>query len=223
MSHPELSRYLHMLANPHPPVRRRQRLRRQSVNIYDTHDAAQVLQHNAMELDYFITMMQRHDEQKPSVAPPMSPKAMSRLAHYRILPVDRELHRDDTQECTVCCERLIDGVALIRLDCGHVFHANCVAPWLHRSCTCPTCRFEHETVHPNFEASRLDRMKGRAVSRCQCPPSGAHRCFFTAKNGEHCAVITGSESLSVAPTLTSKVETNHHHLDEAVRFLMSQI
>lgn len=52
-------------------------------------------------------------------------------------------------ECSIClCD--VDagdadcgggGAAAFELGCGHFFHPGCIAPWLRRSETCPTCRW----------------------------------------------------------------------------------
>jgi len=46
--------------------------------------------------------------------------------------------------CTICSEQfdfdcLHDVSAL---HCGHIFHADCLTPWLNQSMTCPHCRQE---------------------------------------------------------------------------------
>ncbi|KAG0634289.1 hypothetical protein HOY80DRAFT_538042 [Tuber brumale] len=45
-------------------------------------------------------------------------------------------------ECVVCLEEYIDGVSrVMRLPCGHEFHAGCITPWLTtRRRTCPICK-----------------------------------------------------------------------------------
>ncbi|KAL7929576.1 hypothetical protein V8C35DRAFT_315159 [Trichoderma chlorosporum] len=45
-------------------------------------------------------------------------------------------------ECVVCLEEYIDGVSrVMRLPCGHEFHADCITPWLTtRRRTCPICK-----------------------------------------------------------------------------------
>ncbi|KAG5927856.1 hypothetical protein E4U42_001698 [Claviceps africana] len=45
-------------------------------------------------------------------------------------------------ECVVCLEEYIDGVSrVMRLPCGHEFHAACITPWLTtRRRTCPICK-----------------------------------------------------------------------------------
>ena len=36
---------------------------------------------------------------------------------------------------------LKDGL-LLRIPCNHIFHGNCIKPWLERSGTCPVCRYQ---------------------------------------------------------------------------------
>ncbi|KAF7589796.1 hypothetical protein BBP40_003858 [Aspergillus hancockii] len=45
-------------------------------------------------------------------------------------------------ECVVCLEEYIDGQSrVMRLPCGHEFHAECITPWLTtRRRTCPICK-----------------------------------------------------------------------------------
>jgi hypothetical protein len=107
---------------------------------------------------------------------PASPTAIMRLPKARVFPWDRENSRDCTKTCGVCCDRLVDGVVLTRLPCGHVYHLCCVLPWLAKNCTCPECRYEIETKNPRFEAGRKRRMKDRATVTCSC--EGTHTCFF---------------------------------------------
>lgn len=41
-------------------------------------------------------------------------------------------------ECSICTEDFVDGVMLRLLLCGHMFHPECIDPWLERrSRTCP--------------------------------------------------------------------------------------
>merc|ERR1719235_2885936 len=42
--------------------------------------------------------------------------------------------------CAVCLELL--GQTCVRLPCAHVFHRDCVVPWLAQRGTCPNCRAE---------------------------------------------------------------------------------
>jgi hypothetical protein len=113
---------------------------------------------------------------------PTSVAFLSQLPRARIFPKDRIVFGHDDTECSICCSRLVDGVVLMRLCCGHVFHVQCLTPWLSHRSTCPGCRYEMPTegvAHSEAaETNRRERMKGRVTYRCRCPSSGMHSCFF---------------------------------------------
>lgn len=43
-------------------------------------------------------------------------------------------------DCPICLLDIHKGEDPIVLQCGHVFHALCIAEWLRRAATCPTCK-----------------------------------------------------------------------------------
>ena len=42
--------------------------------------------------------------------------------------------------CKICLEEFADEAKVRRTNCQHVFHSDCLATWLARQNTCPTCR-----------------------------------------------------------------------------------
>lgn len=44
--------------------------------------------------------------------------------------------------CTVCVEQIKLGSKGMFMPCGHIYHPDCLTPWLDTNNTCPTCRFE---------------------------------------------------------------------------------
>uniref|UniRef100_A0A6E8VPX5 RING-type domain-containing protein n=1 Tax=Anopheles coluzzii TaxID=1518534 RepID=A0A6E8VPX5_ANOCL len=44
--------------------------------------------------------------------------------------------------CSVCSELYVPTVHVVITPCGHMFHNDCILPWLERSRTCPDCRTE---------------------------------------------------------------------------------
>lgn len=138
-------------------------------------------------IDAVAFLQQRHQEQLQRAAaanydkklpPRTADGVLTQLPRARVLPDHRKAFEHDTSICSVCSDRLIDGVALIRLPCGHLYHINCCVPWLNRSNTCPECRYELPTSDLKYEQGRLERMKDRKTIECTCHPSGMHTCFF---------------------------------------------
>mmetsp|Transcript_3393 Transcript_3393/g.7112 ORF Transcript_3393/g.7112 Transcript_3393/m.7112 type:complete len:218 (+) Transcript_3393:156-809(+) len=110
--------------------------------------------------------------------PGASDGAISRLPHMRIFPHEEGKYQGHTECCSVCFGRLMEGVALVRMPCSHIFHITCAVEWLSRKCTCPDCRYELQTNHGRFEKGRVARMKGRKTYTCNCRPSDNHPCFL---------------------------------------------
>ena len=46
----------------------------------------------------------------------------------------------ESGSCTVCLDEVDLLQSAVRLPCGHVFHSECILPWVSRAATCPNCR-----------------------------------------------------------------------------------
>ena len=57
----------------------------------------------------------------------------------------------NTPSCSLCLLdfELSEGVTM--LPCSHIFHKDCVTPWVEKSCSCPICRSEISDVAPSME------------------------------------------------------------------------
>lgn len=48
---------------------------------------------------------------------------------------------DDTTQCTICLESMVDNSHIITTNCKHFFHRDCLLDWMVRDHDdCPTCR-----------------------------------------------------------------------------------
>lgn len=75
---------------------------------------------------------------RPDQVHPASPNAVQ---HLQSVSVSRE-NEVKGEICTVCQERLKRGETVKKLSCAHLFHEECVVPWLQTHNTCPVCRQE---------------------------------------------------------------------------------
>ena len=71
--------------------------------------------------------------------------AMVAQKHIDELPTETftqvQPNADDSEvKCLVCQHEYACGETLRRLPCGHVFHCECVDPWLLKNDNCPYCR-----------------------------------------------------------------------------------
>jgi len=87
--------------------------------------------------------------------PPASTDVVDKLPKIKITSAQVESKLD----CTVCqCEYENDEEAL-QLPCEHVFHIDCITPWLKMNNSCPVCRFELPTDNQDYENSKKEKKK----------------------------------------------------------------
>lgn len=59
--------------------------------------------------------------------------------------------------CSICYDFVSSECILSNLDCGHIYHANCLSQWIKTSQTCPECRKKFtkppSRVYPNFDVN----------------------------------------------------------------------
>ena len=68
-------------------------------------------------------------------------------------------------ECSICIcpieancapSEACTGCPALKLGCGHYFHAECIKPWLLKSSSCPTCRWQCKKMrHPRAKAAAV--------------------------------------------------------------------
>jgi hypothetical protein len=46
----------------------------------------------------------------------------------------------EKEECSLCLDEFSEGEELLQLKCSHVFHEQCLGPWVLKSKECPLCK-----------------------------------------------------------------------------------
>ncbi|ORY35545.1 hypothetical protein BCR39DRAFT_555693 [Naematelia encephala] len=59
----------------------------------------------------------------------------------RITFTEESLEKSVYKDCPVCKEDFTVGDEVMRVPCAHVFHPDCLQPWLKINGSCPVCRF----------------------------------------------------------------------------------
>ena len=59
---------------------------------------------------------------------------------------------DSNLQCSVCWDDFKLEEEVRQLKCEHIFHEDCIIPWLELHNTCPVCRTEQEENEANAEA-----------------------------------------------------------------------
>jgi len=99
-------------------------------------------------------------QQQGRGAPPASGSILSRLPKIVIT----QNHVKENLECSVCKDTFALNDNALQLPCSHLYHVDCIEPWLKQHCTCPVCRYELPTEDEEYEKGRKQRMATRNVN-----------------------------------------------------------
>ncbi|KAL9645514.1 hypothetical protein ABK040_000579 [Willaertia magna] len=108
---------------------------------------------------------QQYMQQQINKTTPTSNKIINELPSFQLTKERKEImnqcgeHCDHS--CSVCICDFEESENLIRLPCGHLFHKDCIMPWIKDHNSCPTCRFELPTDDTIKEKERIKRMNER--------------------------------------------------------------
>lgn len=91
--------------------------------------------------------------------PPASKSAIESMPTIQIVPT----HVSSDSHCAVCKEAFELGSEAREMPCKHIYHPDCILPWLSLRNSCPVCR--HEL--PADAATGLDSESGTGVGRAE--------------------------------------------------------
>ncbi|KAA8544514.1 hypothetical protein F0562_022446 [Nyssa sinensis] len=86
-------------------------------------------------LEELIEQLTMHERQGPPPAPRSSIDAMP-----TIKITQRNLNTDS--HCPVCKDKFEFGSEARQMPCNHIYHSDCIVPWLVQHNSCPVCRLE---------------------------------------------------------------------------------
>ncbi|XP_062101209.1 E3 ubiquitin-protein ligase RING1 [Humulus lupulus] len=87
-------------------------------------------------MNELIEELTQNDRQGPAPAPE---SAISSIPTIKIL--ESHLNKD-TEYCPVCKEEFQLGGEAKEMPCKHIYHSDCIVPWLRLHNSCPVCRHE---------------------------------------------------------------------------------
>ncbi|KAK9124954.1 hypothetical protein Scep_013800 [Stephania cephalantha] len=96
-------------------------------------------------LDDLIEMLTRNERRGP---PPAAQSSIDAMPTVKI--TQRHLRTDS--HCPVCKDRFELGSEARQMPCNHIYHADCIIPWLVQHNSCPVCR--HELPPQGLSAAR---------------------------------------------------------------------
>lgn len=97
-------------------------------------------------LDQLIEQLSQNDRCGPPPAPRAAVDAMPTIK------IDSQ-HLTHSSHCPVCKERFEVGGEAREMPCKHIYHSDCILPWLAQHNTCPICRQGLPTEVPDSAES----------------------------------------------------------------------
>ncbi|XP_076295545.1 E3 ubiquitin-protein ligase RNF181-like [Lasioglossum baleicum] len=94
--------------------------------------------------------------QTTRLPPPASKSAIENLEEIKI-------SSSESKQCPVCLKEFENGISAKRMPCKHIFHKECIIPWLEKTNSCPLCRHQLPTDDEDYEMYRKE--KQREVAR----------------------------------------------------------
>lgn len=108
--------------------------------------------------DYFIgpgleQLIQQLAENDPNRygTPPASKSAVEGLPNIKITD---EMLASESSQCAVCKDSFELDEEAKQIPCKHIYHKDCILPWLELHNSCPVCRYELPTDDPDYENRR---------------------------------------------------------------------
>ncbi|XP_022725131.1 E3 ubiquitin-protein ligase RING1-like [Durio zibethinus] len=105
--------------------------------------------------DYFIgpgleQLIQQLAENDPNRygTPPASKSAIDSLPSVKIT---KNHLNSEFNQCAVCMDEYEEGAQAKQMPCKHLYHKDCIIPWLELHNSCPVCRHELPTDDPDYE------------------------------------------------------------------------
>ncbi|XP_062026856.1 E3 ubiquitin-protein ligase RING1 [Rosa rugosa] len=98
-------------------------------------------------LEQLIQQLAENDPNRYGT-PPASKSAIEALP---VVKISKELLDSDSSQCAVCKDSFELGEEAKQMPCKHLYHSDCILPWLELHNSCPVCRHELPTDDSEYE------------------------------------------------------------------------
>jgi hypothetical protein len=132
-------------------------------------------------LNDFLNYTFQLQQQQRTGPPPASKSAVERLDEIKVT----EAHIKTQALCSVCQDTFGKGDSALGLPCDHLYHRECITPWLTEHNTCPMCRYELPTDDAEYERGRIQRMQKRDEAKRQ----RERKCELGRMRNEDCVLL----------------------------------
>lgn len=101
-------------------------------------------------LDQLIQQLAENDPNRYGT-PPASKTSIEAMPTIQI---SEEHLGTDAAQCAVCKDEFELGSQVRQMPCKHMYHPDCILPWLAQHNSCPVCRYEMPTDDPEYNSNR---------------------------------------------------------------------
>eukprot|EP00850_Spirogloea_muscicola_P016228 SM000130S27115 [mRNA] locus=s130:224191:226829:- [translate_table: standard] len=110
--------------------------------------------------EQFLQQLAEQDQNRHG-PPPASKTAVEAMP---VIIIGPEHVGTDASQCAVCKDEFELGTAVRQMPCKHMYHPDCILPWLEQHNSCPVCRYELPTDDPDYERTRSGDGAGTRVA-----------------------------------------------------------
>lgn len=79
------------------------------------------------------------------------PAARSAVEALPSITITDEILSSELAQCAVCKDEFERGTEVKQMPCKHIYHSDCILPWLELHNSCPVCRHELPTDDPDYQ------------------------------------------------------------------------
>ncbi|KAH9557762.1 hypothetical protein CY35_07G101700 [Sphagnum magellanicum] len=119
-------------------------------------------------LDQLIQQLAENDPNRYG-APPASKSAVEAMPTIQI---SHEHLGTDAAQCAVCKDEFEIGAQVRQMPCKHMYHEDCILPWLAQHNSCPVCRYEMPTDDTDYNQARSSQQSNSSAVPTAAPNSG---------------------------------------------------
>eukprot|EP00245_Coleochaete_scutata_P004525 TRINITY_DN17241_c0_g1_i1.p1 TRINITY_DN17241_c0_g1~~TRINITY_DN17241_c0_g1_i1.p1 ORF type:complete len:451 (-),score=71.88 TRINITY_DN17241_c0_g1_i1:594-1946(-) len=124
-------------------------------------------------------------------SPPASKEAVEAMP--TILITQEHLSTDHAQ-CAVCKDEFELGAEARQMPCKHLYHDDCILPWLAQHNSCPVCRYEMPTDDADYNRQREQQQTSGSTSARSVRPRNQAFVNFANVLAAARNPVTGSSS-----------------------------
>ncbi|KAF0971853.1 hypothetical protein FDP41_010076 [Naegleria fowleri] len=171
---------------------------------------------------------QQYQQDQINKKTPTQQRAIEELPNFKLSPLRKQIMSDCNtccngggedsnemcQSCAVCLCEFEENDLLTRMPCGHVFHKDCIMPWIKDHNSCPTCRYELATEDPEREAARVKIMKDRF--------GGEHGCKVFEISNKIENVLNKVDAFVTEYRSRRPQESEHSHINDYSESMKNQ-